>query len=101
MFMIGDTDQIIAPLAGDGIGLAMESARMLVLALEEGRNKKLSADHIPYNYETRWRSTFRKRIIIAKTIQQLLFSKFGRKASGFVLSVFPSLLSYTVEKTRD
>jgi len=101
MFMIGDTAQVIAPLAGDGIGMAMESAKILALVLEKGRNKKLSTDDILHSYETQWRSTFRKRIIIAKTIQQLLFSKPGKTASGLVLSVFPSLLSYTVEKTRD
>ncbi len=101
MFMIGDTAQVIAPLAGDGIGMAMESAKMLAEVLEEGRNQKLSTDDILYSYDTQWSSAFRKRIIIAKTIQQLLFSRPGKTASSLVLSIFPSLLSYTVEKTRD
>ncbi len=101
MFMIGDTAQVIAPLAGDGIGMAMESAKILAEVLEEGRNKKLSTENISHSYETQWISSFRKRIIIAKTIQQLLFSKHGKKAGGLVLSLFPSLLSYTVEKTRN
>jgi flavin-dependent dehydrogenase len=100
MFMIGDAAHVIAPLAGDGIGMAMESAQLLASVMEEGRNKNLRADAMILMYSEQWRSSFRKRITIAKNIQRLLLSKPGKKASELALAVFPSLLSYMIERTR-
>jgi menaquinone-9 beta-reductase len=100
MFMIGDAAHVIAPLAGDGIGMAMESAQILASVMVEGREKKLSADNMQQMYSERWRSSFRKRIVLAKNIQRLLLSKPGKKASELALSVFPSLLSHMIEHTR-
>ena len=100
MFMIGDASHVIAPLAGDGIGMAMESAQILASVMEEGRNKNLGAEAMQQMYSQRWKSSFRKRITTAKNIQRLLLSKPGKKVSGLALSVFPSLLSRMIERTR-
>jgi menaquinone-9 beta-reductase len=100
MFMIGDAAHVIAPLAGDGIGMAMESSQILASVMEDGRTKKLDADAMSLMYSERWKSSFRKRITIAKNIQRLLLSKPGKKVSELALSVFPSLLSRMIERTR-
>lgn len=100
MFMIGDAAQVIAPLAGDGIGIAMENAHMLASLLDEHRKNNWSAQNLENMYTERWRSSFHKRLITARRIQKVLFSEQGKKISGVVLSMFPSLLHYFIEHTR-
>jgi len=100
IFMIGDAAQLIAPLAGDGIGMAMESAQIFSSVMEDGRKKNLHVDDLANLYATRWASSFQRRIRIAKEIQRVLLSQFGNKVSRFVLAGFPSLLTQTIEYTR-
>jgi flavin-dependent dehydrogenase len=100
MFMIGDAAQVIAPLAGDGIGMAMESAQILSTVMEEGNKKDQSAESLSQIYHKLWNSSFQKRLSFAKKIQQLLFSKTGKLASELALSVFPFLLPHMIEHTR-
>ncbi|MGD1045015.1 MAG: NAD(P)/FAD-dependent oxidoreductase [Bacteroidota bacterium] len=100
IFMIGDAAQVIAPLAGDGIGMAMESAKIIASVLDEGRRKALNCDALSSLYTKRWRSSFQRRLRIAKEIQQVLLSRLGKKVSGLALAGFPSLLSRTIEFTR-
>jgi menaquinone-9 beta-reductase len=100
IFAIGDAAQVIAPLAGDGIGMAMESAKILTDVLYEGRKESLSCDALSSMYTKRWRSSFQRRLRIAKEIQHILLSRLGKKVSGLALARFPSLLSRTIEFTR-
>jgi flavin-dependent dehydrogenase len=100
IFMIGDAAQVIAPLAGDGIGMAMESAQILSLVMEEAYKKEQSAESLSQIYRDLWNSSFQKRISFAKKIQQILFSKTGKMASELALSVFPFLLPHMIEHTR-
>jgi flavin-dependent dehydrogenase len=100
IFMIGDAAQVIAPLAGDGIGMAMESAQILSMVMEEAYKKEQSAESLSQIYRDLWNSSFQKRISFAKKIQQLLFSKTGKLAGELALSVFPFLLPHMIEHTR-
>jgi len=100
IFSIGDAAQVIAPLAGDGIGMAMESARIIANVLYEGRKESASCEALSRMYTKRWRSSFQRRLRIAKEIQHILLSRLGKKVGGMVLARFPSLLSRTIELTR-
>jgi len=100
MYMVGDAAQVIAPLAGDGIGMAMESAQILASVLDEGQKHALPDVLMQRMYSERWKFNFRKRISLARKIQQLLFSAPGKKAGEFALTVYPSLLTHMIERTR-
>ncbi|MDD8016925.1 MAG: FAD-dependent monooxygenase [Bacteroidota bacterium] len=100
IFMIGDAARIIAPLAGDGIGMAMQSAHIIASVLEEGRKKNLDAQALGDLYTINWTSSFRRRLRIAQQVQQVLLSDIGKKISISVLAAFPFLLPRTIEFTR-
>ena len=100
VFMIGDAARVIAPLAGDGIGMAMESAQILSSVLVEGRRNSLPDDAISLLYARRWRSRFQRRLRVAGTLQRLLLSQIGKRGVSLALSGFPSLLSKTIQYTR-
>jgi menaquinone-9 beta-reductase len=100
IFMLGDAGQVIAPLAGDGIGMAMESAKIIAFVLDKGRRETLDGDALSSLYRERWRSNFRRRIRIANNIQRLLLSQFGKKIGGVILEGIPSLLASAIDYTR-
>ena len=100
IFMIGDASRVIAPLAGDGIGMAMQSAKILASVIEEGRKKMLNDKTLTSIYRTKWNLHFRQRLYVAQKIQTMLLSQLGKKASEVMLGGFPSLLSAAIEHTR-
>ncbi len=100
IFMIGDASRVIAPLAGDGISLAMQSAKVLASVIREGRRKELNNETLASIYHSKWNLHFRQRLYIAQKIQIMLLSQFGKKASRVLLDGFPSLLSVAIEHTR-
>jgi flavin-dependent dehydrogenase len=80
--------------------MAMESAKILSVVMEEAYKKEQSAESLAQIYRDLWSSSFQKRISFAKKIQQMLFSKTGKMASELALSVFPFLLPHMIEHTR-
>ena len=98
--MIGDASRVIAPLAGDGIGMAMQSAKVLASVMEDGRKKRLNNKTLAALYRTKWNLHFRRRLYVAQKIQTMLLSQIGKKASEALLGGFPSLLSAAIEHTR-
>jgi menaquinone-9 beta-reductase len=69
IYMTGDAAGIIAPLAGDGIGMAIESARLvsdavlLDIAGNDGLGRKTYADQ--------WERKFRRRILTAGNYSEI------------------------------
>ena len=100
IFMVGDASRVIAPLAGDGIGMAMQSAKVLASVIQEGRKKMLNDETLAGIYRAKWNIHFRRRLYVAQKIQTMLLSQFGKKASEALLGGFPSLLSVAIEHTR-
>jgi menaquinone-9 beta-reductase len=100
MFMAGDAAGSIAPLAGDGMGMAFESARLLADVFEQKQCGKLDERSAELSYLHAWRSTFRRRLIAAQTIQSILLSSSLRNVGMNFLSNAPSLLPILVRLTR-
>lgn len=100
VLMIGDAAQVIAPLAGDGIGMAMQSGKMAAESIEEGRRKNLPSNEIGYRYDRRWHAAFRQRLWTAGMVQKIFLTDLGRAISPAVLSVYPGLLSSIIKRTR-
>ncbi|MHB9014339.1 MAG: NAD(P)/FAD-dependent oxidoreductase, partial [Ignavibacteriaceae bacterium] len=73
--MIGDAAGVIAPLAGDGIGIALQSAKLLSHILLKKREEKLSMSQTEQLYERGWQNLFAKRIRMASVIQKIILQK--------------------------
>jgi len=101
IFMIGDAAGVIAPLAGDGIGIAMQSAKILSGILVNAKRKGLSLLDVEQRYKREWQKLFTKRIVIASTIQKIILQKKLRNAGICFVKTFPRTLSWIVETTRD
>ncbi len=100
IMMIGDAARMIAPLAGDGIGMAMQCGKLVAESIEEGRRNNLCIEELPDRYSLRWSSAFRRRLWTAGMVQKLFLTNMGRTLSTAVLEVFPGVLHTMINQTR-
>lgn len=100
ILMIGDAAQVIAPLAGDGIGMAMQCGKLAAESIEEGRRKNLRFEEVLDRYSHQWHSAFRRRLWTAGVVQKIFLMNIGRTVSAAVLSAFPGVLTSIINRTR-
>jgi menaquinone-9 beta-reductase len=100
IYMIGDAAAVIAPLAGDGIGMAVESARLVADLFHWQRFKKLDDLETEKLYNEEWRSLFNKRILTAKTVQKIILNSYSRKIGFNFVKTFPGILRTMIHATR-
>jgi flavin-dependent dehydrogenase len=100
IFMVGDAARVIAPLAGDGIGMALQGAQVLGRLLERERQTVRGRDALERDYRREWEDLFKTRVRAAFLLQQILFSARMRGMALSLLTSIPSLLGIAVRMTR-
>lgn len=92
----GDSAGLIAPLCGNGMSMAFHSAYKLSKIIEEKEN----VNEIGLEFKKEWEKTFRKRLIIGRTLQNLFGNKFITNLSLAGINLIPSLLTKLTELTH-
>jgi flavin-dependent dehydrogenase len=100
MFRIGDAAGLIAPLAGDGISMAFQSAEIISQLLHEHCNGKISLNQLSERYSYEWGKMFSKRLRNALLLQNIVMNNRLRNVGFKMIKPFPSLLRYLTETTR-
>jgi flavin-dependent dehydrogenase len=100
VFMVGDAAQVISPLAGDGIGMALQSSQVLGALFLEHIGKKPDPLWLESEYRTRWKRMFRSRVQAAAALQRVMLSTPLRYISSSLLGLSPSLLRAAIATTR-
>ena len=101
IFMIGDAAAVIAPLAGDGIGMAMESGKLIAAILTEAKKHKSNKKIIEEFYAAGWKRLFSKRLSTALHLQRVAMNSFGGNIGGQLLKLFPQLAGILIKRTRN
>jgi flavin-dependent dehydrogenase len=91
---------VIAPLAGDGIGMAIESGILAATVLTEAKKNKRSAAETETLYKKEWNNLFLKRIRVALGLQQFALNSRGGNIGGRLMQSFPSLAEKLIRWTR-
>ena len=100
MLMIGDTAGLIHPLCGNGMAMAIHSAKIAAELVEAYCNKQLTRKQLEENYTTQWNYNFKKRLKTGRILSALLQKP---KLSNVVLRIFtalPFLLPIIINKTH-
>ncbi len=100
IYFIGDSSAVIAPLAGDGIGMAMQSAKLISKTFDKQRSDELDDFQTELFYKREWGRLFRKRILIAKLIQNIIMNNYFRRIGYSIIKTFPGLLESIITATR-
>lgn len=75
IIMIGDAAKVIAPLTGDGIGMAFQSAKIVSDIIINLNPKDLNPEEIGSLYKAKWKENFIRRTKIAFLIQNIILQK--------------------------
>lgn len=100
IFFVGDAAGVIAPLAGDGIGMALQAARLLTKILIHGIQNKTYRHELEGQYQSAWDKQFKKRLFSAGVVQKIILRNNLRRTGAALLRLFPWLLSEIVQRTR-
>jgi flavin-dependent dehydrogenase len=100
IFMIGDSAAVIAPLAGDGIGMAFQSAHLISEVFQIQRVCGMDDIETEKFYIEEWKRTFRRRLFAAKLMQNIILNNYSRKIGFFAMSNFIQLLPKMIRSTR-
>ncbi|MEM1095262.1 MAG: NAD(P)/FAD-dependent oxidoreductase [Bacteroidota bacterium] len=71
VFMVGDAAGMIAPLCGDGMGMALTGAEVLAEALIPYLQENTSARSAQRRYERAWRRTYATRMQLSRWMHRL------------------------------
>jgi flavin-dependent dehydrogenase len=101
IFMLGDSAGLIHPLCGNGMAMAIHSAKIFSeLYLGEIYNKKGDRTSLEKAYEKTWKETFSERLRTGSLIQRLLLNDTAASFAYTTVSRFPSILPYIIKKTH-
>lgn len=100
VLLTGDAAGLITPLCGNGMSMALHSAKIASTLVLDFLNKRISRRELENNYEYQWKQIFSNRLKTGRRLQVF----FGNKTlSNFMISIlkpFPALIKYWIHKTH-
>jgi flavin-dependent dehydrogenase len=101
IIMIGDTAGLIHPLCGNGMAMAIHSAKIaseLILAFYADKN--ISRDQLERNYRKEWNKHFGKRIFMGRILARILTNKTITNLFVSIVASFPKILPEIIKQTH-
>ena len=99
--MIGDTAGLIHPLCGNGMAMAIHSAKIVSeLVIEYLHNKIYSRKELEEKYSKEWNANFKSRLRIGRILSKIL--RMEKLASLLIqlLGILPFLLPKIIKRTH-
>jgi menaquinone-9 beta-reductase len=101
ILMIGDTAGLIHPLCGNGMAMAIHSAKIASELVEKFCKYEIhSRDELENKYTQEWNLNFKKRLQTGRTIANLLQKNKLSQLLMQLLIIFPFILSFIIKKTH-
>ena len=100
VLMIGDTAGLIHPLCGNGMAMAIHSAKLAVENSIDFLENRINRSTLENNYRIDWNNNFKSRLKVGRILGKLLQRE---KTAQFVLKIvllFPFLLPIIIKKTH-
>jgi flavin-dependent dehydrogenase len=101
ILMIGDTAGLIHPLCGNGMAMAIHSAKIVSELVEKYfANEIKSRKELEGKYIQEWNFNFKKRLKMGRLLSNLLQKQKLSAVLMRILIIFPFLLSKIIKKTH-
>jgi flavin-dependent dehydrogenase len=98
--MIGDSAGLIHPLCGNGMAMAIHSAKICAESTISFFNKSASRKQFEENYVKEWNKHFKRRLQIGKVIAKAFNEEKLTEPIVKVLNSFPALLPLIIKQTH-
>lgn len=101
ILMIGDTAGLIHPLCGNGMAMAIHSAKIVSeLIVDFSENKIRSRKELEKRYTQEWNSNFKNRLATGRFLSKILQKEKMTTFLMQLLALFPFLLPAIIKKTH-
>jgi flavin-dependent dehydrogenase len=101
ILMIGDTAGLIHPLCGNGMAMAIHSAKIVSELVGKYYNNEIkSRNELEEKYIQEWNFNFKKRLKMGRLLSNLLQKQKLSAILMRILIIFPFLLSKIIKKTH-
>jgi flavin-dependent dehydrogenase len=100
VLMLGDSAGLIHPLCGNGMAMAIHSAKIASECVISFLDDFQSREEMEKNYTKQWNDHFQKRMQTGKQLSKLLLNQSMSRILMKVLLKFPNLLPLIIRKTH-
>jgi flavin-dependent dehydrogenase len=100
ILMLGDAAGMIHPLCGNGMAMAMHSAKIASELVINFLNDKINRSKMEQQYVLQWNHHFKRRLFFGKLLSKALLNKRLNVFLMKLVTQFPSLLSWMIKKTH-
>ncbi|PIF70728.1 NAD(P)/FAD-dependent oxidoreductase [Flavobacterium sp. 2] len=101
ILMIGDTAGLIHPLCGNGMAMAIHSAKIASeLILEYFSGQQMSREILEKKYTKEWNIHFGKRMLWGRFLAQILTHKTITNILVTIAATFPKVISRIIKQTH-
>lgn len=101
IIMIGDTAGLIHPLCGNGMAMAIHSAKIVSELIEKYyKSENINRSELENQYQIQWNFNFKKRLKMGRLLASILQKPKLSAVLMQLLIMFPFLLSMIIKKTH-
>jgi flavin-dependent dehydrogenase len=101
MLMIGDTAGLIHPLCGNGMAMAIHSAKIVAETIDDFLKDKIkSRTALEQNYTQHWNQTFKTRLQTGRLLANILLKPKLSNLIFRIVMIAPFLLPMIIKKTH-
>lgn len=101
ILMAGDAGGMIAPLAGDGMAMALHGGTLAACALDRYLTQAQDGPTMIRDYTRTWRKTFASRLQLGRALQSVMLRPALLAPSLQMLNSIPSIGNWLIKHTRD
>ena len=101
ILMVGDTAGLIHPFCGNGMAIAIHSAKLASeLILDYCSRKIESRRQFEVMYVNRWKQAFGRRLLFGRMLSSILRYEFGASILMKIGALFPKILTWIIKQTH-
>ncbi|WP_299684537.1 NAD(P)/FAD-dependent oxidoreductase [uncultured Dokdonia sp.] len=100
IFMVGDSAGLIHPLCGNGMAMAIHSAKIIASLLTAQKTSTYDRLELEQQYTLQWNRAFQKRLRVGRFIQNTLQNKKITRMGVSIVSTSPYLLKTIIKATH-
>ena len=100
ILMAGDSAGMIAPLCGNGMAMAIHSAKILSNLISSNIEKGFDRKRLEEEYQLAWEAQFQKRLWVGRNVQQLFGATYLTEFAVMLCKTFPSIARSLMKRTH-
>ena len=100
ILMLGDAAGMITPLCGNGMSMALHSAKIAFENIQSFLDKKISRDEMEKQYVHQWQRQFASRLSTGRFIQKLFGRELITNLFIKIIKYFPFIIRKMIRQTH-